>query len=499
MAATKADYSQTPANGIVADMSVSPAASTNGTSPTPAPAQARQGKAPAAAGSVDLLSHPPDDAGHALTFLELHPDRFLHADAVGWLHWTGTHWKADGAEAELHQAIVDMLRARRVAAVQAVPAVEGLVRACVASRSRVLGVAFAVGMYSHANIDDFDTDVDLLNVANGVLDLRSGNLTPHDPAQRFTYCLTTEFDPAADYTRWVDFLRVVVDGGQPVIDYLQEFFGYALTGHTREECLLYLFGKTRAGKGTISEVLQKLMGRPLSAAVAFSTFVRRREAGDQGFDLAPLKAARLIVASESNERDTLNSGTVKALTGGDWITCAYKNRDQFSYRPIFKAMMLSNFEIRADPDDAALWGRVRVVHFPLSFLGREDKLLKDSLQSPDSLRGVLAWCVEGAMRWYASPAGLVTPDRVRLAVEEHRGKADDIGQWLDDCCRATPGAWTANGSLYTSYKAWCFDNGLAAKAVNKFGAALASKGYKTGVVQRVGLSTARGVEDLEIV
>src|SRR5690606_27935513 len=107
------------------------AANTNGTWPA------------VPAGAVDLLSHPPDDAGHALTFLELHPDCFLRTDAAGWLAWTGTHWKSDGAEAELHQAIVDMLRARRVAAVHAVPAVEGLVRACVASRSRVLGVAFA--------------------------------------------------------------------------------------------------------------------------------------------------------------------------------------------------------------------------------------------------------------------------------------------------------------------------------------------------------------------
>lgn len=482
----------------LADMAINGATvapAVNGTGPAPAPAG--QGKTPGAA--VDLLHHPADDAGHALTLLELHPDRFLHTDATGWLAWTGTHWQADGAEAELHQTVVDVLRARRVAAVQAVPAVEGLVRSCVASRSRVLGVAFAVGMYRHASIDDFDTHPDLINVANGVLDLRTGNLTPHDPAQRFTYCLATKFDATADYTRWVDFLATVVDGGQLVIDYLQEFFGYALTGHTREECLLYLCGKTRAGKGTVSEVLQRLMGRPLSAAVAFSTFVRRREAGDQGFDLAPLKAARLIVASESNEKDTLNSGTVKALTGGDWITCSFKNRDQFSYRPIFKAVMLSNFEIRADPDDAALWGRVRVVNFPLSFLGREDKLLKDSMQSPDSLRGVLRWCVEGAMRWYASPAGLQTPDRVRLAVEEHRGKADDIGQWLDDCCRATPGAWRSNGDLYGSYKTWATLNAITPKAVNKFGLSLANKGYRTGVVRRVGLVTLKGVEDLEII
>lgn len=451
------------------------------------------------AGSVDLLSHPPDDAGHALTFLELHPDRFLHTDAAGWLAWTGTHWQADGAEAELHQAIVDMLRARRVAAVQAIPAVEGLVRACVASRSRVLGVAFAVGMYSHASIDDFDQHPDLLNVANGVLDLRTGTLTPHDPAQRFTYCLATPYDPLADYCDWIEFLAAVIDGGQPVIDFLQMFYGYCLTGRTQEEVLLYMNGASRAGKGTLAETILALMGRPLSAAVAFSTFVRRREAGDQGFDLAPLKPARLIVASESNERDTLNSGMIKSLTGGDLITCAYKNKDQFSYKPIFKPVLLSNFPIRADADDDALWGRVRVVVFPNSYLGQEDKTLKERMRSPDSLRGVLAWCVEGAMRWYASPAGLVAPDKVKLATQEHRANVDDIQQWLDDCCRATPGAWTANGDLYQSYKTWCVLNGLTAKPSNKLGVGIGRKGFTVGVIRRTPLGVSRGVDGIEII
>src|SRR5690606_199063 len=150
------------------------------------------------------------------------------------------------------------------------------------------------------------------------------------------------YDPLADYCHWIEFLTAVVDGGQPVIDFLQMFYGYCLTGRTQEEVLLYMNGVSRAGKGTLAETILALVGRPLSAAVAFSTFVRRREAGDQSFDLAPLKPARLIVASESNERDTLNSGMIKSLTGGDLITCAYKNKDQFSYKPIFKPVLLSN-------------------------------------------------------------------------------------------------------------------------------------------------------------
>lgn len=464
-------------------------------SPTPAPAptgtQAGQG--------INLFLHPADDEGHARTLLEMLPDRFWFTETLGWLTWCGTHWQREGAEAELHQAIVTMLRARRVAAVQATPAVEALVKSCVASRARILGVAFCVQMHRHADIASFDADPDLLNVANGVLHLPSGQLMPHDSTQRFTYCLPTPYDPTADYSHWTRFLEDVVGGGQPVIDYLQAFAGYSLSGHTSEENLLYLHGPSRAGKGSFAETLTTMLGRPLSAAATFATFVRRRDAGDQGFDLAPLRPARLVVASESNERDKLNSAMIKGLTGGDTITCSHKHQDSFEYRPIFKLIMLSNHPVNGDADDAALWGRLRIVHFPKSFLGSEDKHLKDRLKAPDSLRGVLRWAVEGAMAWYASPAGLVTPDAVKLAVQAHHDAVDDVAQWLAECAVAKPGNWETVEKLYTSYRNWAVvDHGLTPRPSNKLTTALLRRGF-TASRRTLNNKQARCVEGIQLI
>jgi putative DNA primase/helicase len=88
------------------------------------------------------------------------------------------------------------------------------------------------------------------------------------------------------------------------------------------------------------------------------------------------------------------------VTGGDAIYCAFKGKTHFQYRPQFKLVLVSNRDVQAAVDDTAFWQRVIRIEFPHTFAGREDKSLKARLQSPEVLAGVLAWCVEGAKRFY---------------------------------------------------------------------------------------------------
>ena len=198
----------------------------------------------------------------------------------------------------------------------------------------------------------------------------------------------------------------MVGGGPAVIDYLQMAVGYSLTGHTSEECLWYVFGPSRSGKGIFTEVMLALLGSPLAIEVDFATFTAKREGDTQNFDLAPLKPTRLVITSKSNRYEVLNAGKIKQLTGGNYVRAAYKHRDLFTYRPQFKAWLVSNQPVNADVDDDALWYRVKVLEFPNGHAGQEDKTLKPRMKAADTLRGVLRWAVEGAKRWYAAPTGL---------------------------------------------------------------------------------------------
>ena len=101
---------------------------------------------------------------------------------------------------------------------------------------------------------------------------------------------------------------------------------------------------------------------------------------------------------------------------GDWVRCAFKHRDHFEYRPQFKIWLVSNHPVNADVDDDAAWYRLKVIEFPNSFVGREDKTLKERMKSPENLKAVLAWAIQGAIMWYGLGAqGLQTPPEIEQA------------------------------------------------------------------------------------
>lgn len=450
-----------------------------------------------ATGGDYLLTETTDDEGNAQCVHRRFSGGFLHTGAYGWMHYTGTHWDSSTADYMVDRAIVDTLTARQVAGAMANR--QDVVSATRRTKTKMSGAKTLLQSISFADAKDFDKEPHLLNTAGGVLDLRTGDVVPHNPGQRFTYCIPVEYDPSADKTPWLDFLASVVGDYDQVSEWLQMAVGYSLTGSTREECLFYLFGPTRSGKGTFTNTILSMLGSPLGRGVSFNTFTQNRDGSDQGFDLAPLKPARFISASESGKYDSMNEAVVKTITGGDPITAAFKRRDQFTYIPQYKIWVASNHPVKGDVDDDAFWGRVKVLHFPKSHLGTEDKLLKQRLSTPSVLAGVLAWAVAGAMKWYAAPQGLTTPAAVSKWTRAQRDELDFVARWLGECC--TVGGdelFTTNAVLYASYKNWCQDNGVMPKHAAQWGRALESKGL-TQDRRRIDSKVQRGRVGVEIV
>jgi putative DNA primase/helicase len=453
----------------------------------------------------NLLSFEASDAGNAEAVIALHGHRFRWVKPWGWLHYTGNHWSTEGADATLWATVVDTLRARRAeAAAQSGDnqTYEAIIKC---SKPNTARVRACIAQLENAAVlerqpADFDQRGELLNVANGVLDLRTGEIAGHSSGQYFTYCLSITYKEEADCSEWLDFLHEVVGGGREVIDYLQEAVGYSLTGDTREECLFYIHGPTRSGKGTFTEALMKLLPPPLAVEVDFNTFAAHRGNPDaQNFALAPLKPSRMVFASESGRYQALNEAKVKAMTGGNDIRCAFKGKDHFSYRPLFKIWLSSNERPKGDVEDDAIWYRLKVIEFPHSHAGKEDKTLKRRLQEPDALAGLLAWAVDGAKRWYGRKSGLVTPAAIQAATDASRDELDEVQQWLDECTEPTNGCFVTNAVIQASYDNWCAANGHKPKGARMLGRALSKKGHEDGKkVLTTGGPQARGWKNLRV-
>lgn len=435
-----------------------------------------------------LLTQGAHDEGNAQCVNLRYNGRFLHSEALGWLYYTGRYWTLEGAEAALDRAIVDTLNARIEAALHSGKADQysELIKRSIPTSGRVQGAKYLLSSLVYASPNQFDTDPDRLNCNNGVVDLRTGAIVEHSPAQRFMHCTKVDYKPTADASPWVNWLTEAV-GSKEVVDWLQMAVGYSLTGHTRDEILLYLFGPPRSGKGTFTETLLALLDSPLAKEVNFATFTAQRTGDSQNFDLAPLKPCRFVMASESNAYERFNEAKVKALTGGNEVYCAFKHKSHFNYRPQYKIWLSSNQPVNADPDDDAVWGRLRLIHFPHSHLGNENKLLKERMRKSETLEGVLAWAVQGAVKWYGlGSKGLPELESSIRLKKEHRDALDNVGMWLEECCLKGGDGFTANSTLYLSYEKWCIENGVEQKKQKGFSQALIRKGYENTITMREG-------------
>jgi putative DNA primase/helicase len=426
----------------------------------------------------NLMTFEHSDAGNGEAIQYLFSDTLMYTKSHGWLGYTGTHWSTENGDKIAYGAAITTLRERIKAAWRDdMAANEKLIKFCLPNKGRWEAALSAASKLLMTSIDDFDNDPDLLNCQNGVVDLRTGKLISHHPSQRFSYVVPVEYDPNADYTGWVNVLSSNVSAGD--LEYLRLATGYSLTGLTREEVFFYIWGPPRSGKGTFTETLGLVLGRDLARELSFKTLVDRPSGDVQNFQLAPLKNCRVVFASESKHNERLDEAKVKVMTGGNKIECAFKYGDPFNYRPQYKIWLSSNPEPNAEPTDDAVWGRMRVIHFPNSRLGSEDKTLKESLRTPEALRAVLAWAVSGAVDYYKlGPQGLPESENMREYKQSRREKLDNTGNWFKECIEEAPGNTALHSAIYLSYIEWCRDNGVKPKGRNKFSDDLEDRGCK---------------------
>jgi hypothetical protein len=195
-----------------------------------------------------------------------------------WLAWDGRRWAADdrGTILELAAEVTKemLLEAGTLTAAQGAEAKdrEPMVRAgaCLAKHAlssqkseRIAAMVklapTAAPAALKADPDAFDADPWLLNVENGTVDLRTGELRPHDPGDLITKLAPVAYDPDAGAPRFERFVEEVLPS-RGLRGFVQRFLGYVLTGDVREHKLGFFHGEGRNGKGVLMNTVSKLMG-----------------------------------------------------------------------------------------------------------------------------------------------------------------------------------------------------------------------------------------------
>lgn len=456
------------------------------------------------------------DVGNAQRLAREHGEalKFVSAGrrAGGWMVWNGKCWSYDVQSAErlAKDTVVNIYDGARMGETP-----DERTRIAVwahksESAERVLAMLRMAQSESRiaAKIEEFDTDPFLLNVGNGILDLRTAALRPHDPAAKLTKMTRTCYDPNARCPTWSNFLDVIMDGDAELIAFVQRCVGYSLTGLSTEQVLFLGYGTGANGKSTFLETLRDVLG-DYGQQAEFSTFLRHPHGKDgPRDDIANLRGARLVVAAEMSSGRQFDESVLKQLTGGDRVRARHLYSEEFEFSPQFKIWLAANHRPTLLPD-RAIMRRILLIPFE-KFIAPERRDPQLRAKFRPELPGILRWGVEGCNQWQAN--GLCVPERVRVAVDEYRAENDPISPFIEECCVIEQRASTTAGALYSAYVNWCTRNpqssGSAGRGESQrwFGERLADRGLskkkgRNGITwEGIGLSLTKesGIRELDV-
>lgn len=330
-------------------------------------------------------------------------------------------------------------------------------------RSRITSMIHFAAPEAAITPDRFDTDPWLLNVNNGTVDLKTGELLEHNREHLITKLAPVDYH-GSTYSKdspWIKFLeRILPD--EEVRDFVQRAVGYSLTGNTGEEVMFFLHGAGRNGKSKFIEAIQSVMGDYTSNTRAEALLVKKYDSIPA--ELAELPKIRMTATIETEHGIALAESLIKSFTGNDTMQVHKKFKDPFLFKPQAKIWMVSNHKPQIQGRDEGIWSRLLIVPFNVHIPEKErDKSLSEKLRGDSST--ILAWAVEGCLRWQQS--GLKPPRSVTQAVSEYRNEINPLKDFVADVCILEPTSWIKSSELLERYHHWAEKSGEEAMTAKK--------------------------------
>lgn len=404
-----------------------------------------------------------------LRFTELYQDLRYIAPWGKWLRYGNGVWRDDSV-------LVVFDRAREVcrdATVSVDPKDKGTLKFLRASKTRAAVENMARSDPRHAaTVEQWDRDPYLLNTPDGTCDLHSGEMRAHNSEDYLTK-MTAVTPRLADSPLWIDFLNKITAGDTDLQHYLQRVVGYCLTGDISEHAFFFHYGTGANGKGTFTTTIHGILADYAQTA-QMEVFTENKN-DRHPTELAALRGARLVIASEIDAGKRLAEGRVKTLTGGDPIRAHFMRCDDFEFRPSFKLMLAGNHKPSLRSVDVAIRRRVHLVPFMVTIPPAErDLKLGEKLRA--EWPQILQWAIDGCLAWQRE--GLNPPKAVRDATEEYFSAEDAIRTWLDERCIVSPQAGTTKTSaLYQDFKTWAERTGEFCGSQKRFSQDLKDRGF----------------------
>jgi len=408
-----------------------------------------------------------EDTSNADRFVAQHKEIVRYAcERKKWLKWDGRRWQEDTDNAVLELAKNTARSIYIEAAARDLGQDDRLATAKWAEKSMArdrLSAMLDLARTDPAVVvleDKLDADPWLLNCWNGTIDLRIGQLRPHDKADLITKICAAEYDDEMDCPQWRAFLLTCFDGKRELVDFVQRTCGYTATGSVREQVWHFLYGLGSNGKSTFVSVLAELLGDYTHAA-GFESFTYLRNGHGTRNDLAAMKGARLVHAAETAQGQRLDDAILKQLTGGDKLTTRFLYQELFTFQPAFKLFISGNSLPALTDTSHASWRRVRLIPFnhTIDAADRIDDFAR--LLLDEERTGIFAWIIEGCRLWLDHK--LSPPAEVLAATADYQQEQNHVAKFVHERCTTPVDGRCSARELYQAFRVWSEEQGSRSK------------------------------------
>ncbi|WP_288710252.1 phage/plasmid primase, P4 family [uncultured Clostridium sp.] len=310
------------------------------------------------------------------------------------------------------------------------------------------------------DFDDFNRNPYLVNVRNGLLDIRDMSFKEHTPSYLSTVQLNVEYNPQVDCPQFKKFLNEVLDC--KLIPLVQEIVGYLLTTNTASQKAFVFWGPARTGKSTLLWVVEYLLlGKKNVSNIPW------QEIGDK-FKTAELLGKLANVFSDLPSKSIDDTGIFKVVTGEDYLMAEKKNKNPFKFKP-FARLVFSCNELPRNYVDRTegFYRRLIIVPFNRQIeKSKIDKALKYKFQREKE--GILNWALEGLKRLYENNFEFSENELTDGVKKEYKRENNNVISFVEECCELDGLFSCSRIEVYEAYKEFCVEAGLKALSQIKF-------------------------------
>lgn len=302
-------------------------------------------------------------------------------------------------------------------------------------------------------------DYRYFGVANGDIDLETGELLKPLASRHTLSASDVTFDPSADCPLWKETLSAALNGDAELIDYVQRIFGYAMLGKPRDETLPIFYGNGGNGKSTIVNTIREIFGQA-AITVEPGTITSLGEtaaaAGGARADIVAMFGKRLVIVPETDQKARFKESSVKRMVSTDEVSArGLYSRTPERVKPTWVPVMMTNYLPRIDGDDEGIWRRIAAVEFK-GFFPQEKRDVHRAEKLRKEYPGILNWLLEGVKKY--RERGLKAPAAVLNETKDYRGAMDALQEFIDARC-VTGEVVCETSAMWHAWTAFATSNG----------------------------------------